>query len=480
MLRAMQRRRLILSAVLSLPLIFVQMAAASGPGDLDTTWDTDGKVTTDFGGNDVAQAMAIQGDGKAVVVGVHYSSPSVGDFALARYTSNGSLDTSFGGGTGKVTTHFSGSVAGGGVAQAWAVALYPSSGPNANKIIVAGDTTANGPNDFALARYNADGTLDTSFGTGGKVTTNLVGSSSDQIFSVVIQSDGAIVAAGSTTSGGAGWNFTLARYTPSGVLDTSFGAGGVVTNSFGNIDYGTSLALQSDGKIVVAGLLDNDFAVVRYATNGTLDTTAFGGGTGMVRTDFGADDYGYSVAIQSDGKIVVAGRSVVSGFGNFALARYNTDGTLDTSFGTGGKVTTNFGNDDYGYSVAIASDGKLVAAGYSNASGTYDFAVARYLPNGALDSTWDTDGKVTTDFGGSPDVGYTVAILPNDGKVLVAGNGGPSGDFAVARYFPGDPVTPPTAVPGLGAPGVIVLAVGLATILAWSTARRRGRSRGTG
>ncbi|MDO8541473.1 MAG: PKD domain-containing protein [Opitutaceae bacterium] len=458
---------LIFSLVMALP------AVAASDGDLDTTFDTDGKVITPFGSYmSIGQSVAIQSDGKIVVAGISMLDASTGDFAVARYETDGSLDPTFGSG-GKVTTSF-GDI---GRDQAWGVAIYKS-GPNIGKIVVAGDTTASGLNVFALARYNTNGSLDTSFGGGtGMVTTSfaLAGdiNVTSQALSVAIQSDDRIVLAGNTVKGfnlssgpqdspaNNGFNFALARYDADGNLDASFGGTGkVITDiggfSFGGGDGAYSVVIQSDGKIVAAGYGNplasgnSDFALVRYNTDGTLDTTFGVGGTGKVTTNFETNaDYGFSAAIQSDGKIVVAGEST----SDFALARYNTDGTLDTTaFGGGtGKVTTNFGGTDRGQSVAIQSDGGIVAAGYTDAGGTLDFALARYNANGSLDTSFDTDGKVTTDFGGGPDAGHSVAIQ-SDGKIVVAGSGGATDtDFAVARY---GGTVPPSNSPSCGLTGV--------------------------
>jgi len=248
------------------------------------------------------------------------------------------------------------------------------------------------------------------------VTTDFGGS--DYGFSVALQPDGKIVVAGY-----AGGDFALARYNSDGALDTSFGSGGKVTTDFGGSYHpdGFSVALQPDGKIVVAGYAGGDFALARYNSDGALDTS-FGSG-GKVTTDFGGSDAGYSVALQPDGKIVVAGYAGL----DFALARYNSDGALDTSFGTGGKVTTDFsGGRDVGYSVALQPDGKIVVAGYAGV----DFALARYNSDGALDTSFGSGGKVTTDFRRFRL--WTFRRAPARRQDRVAGYAGV--DFALARY----------------------------------------------
>jgi uncharacterized delta-60 repeat protein len=191
------------------------------------------------------------------------------------------------------------------------------------------------------------------------------------------------VAAGYTTDSVTSLNFALARFNSDGTLDISFGAGGKVTTDFtGGYDYANSLAVQRDGKIVVAGVSNNDFALARYNSNGKLDT-GFGVG-GKVTTDFAEYfDWARAVAVQSNGKIVVAGQAGIGNpYGEFGLARYNSDGALDTGFGAGGKVVTDFaGSNDFAFSVAVQPDGKIVAAGFADIGGTgydrLDFALAR-------------------------------------------------------------------------------------------------------
>ncbi len=281
--------------------------------------------------------------------------------------------------------------------------------------------------NFALTRYLADGNLDTSFGSGGKVTTDMGGNKNDFGSALALQPDGKLVAAGYSDS----FNFALVRYLADGNLDTSFGSDGKVTTNFGANGAGKALVLQPDGFIVVAGYSNGDFALARYLADGSLDPS-FGTG-GSVTTDFGSDDEGKSVALQPDGRIVVAGYSN----GNFALARYLADGSLDPSFGNGGIVTTDFGAGDVGQSVTLQPDGRIVVAGYSYIGyGNDDIALARYLADGSLDPSFGTGGIVTTDFG-SDDEGKSVALQP-DGRIVVAGIRADSNshnpDFALVRY----------------------------------------------
>ncbi len=413
--------------VFSSSLFFIPSASAA-VGDLDTSFDTDGKVTTAIGaGADDAQSVALQSDGKIVVAGNSVIGGTY-DFAVVRYNTNGSLDTSFDA-DGKVTTAIG---AGGDFAQSMAL-------QSDGKIVVAGYSDIGGNYDFTVVRYNTNGSLDTSFDTDGIVTT-AIGASDDAVFSIALQSDGKIVAAGHTYNG-SNYDFALVRYNTNGSLDTSFDADGKVTTAIGaGNDLAQSMALQSDGKIVVAGYSviggNNDFAVVRYNTNGSPDTSF--DTDGIVTTAIGAsDDYALSIALQSDGKIVVAGHTYNGGNYDFAVARYNTNGSPDTSFDADGKVTTAIGaGGDFIRSVALQGDGKIVAAGYSDIGGNIDFAVVRYNTNGSLDTSFSGDGIVTTAIGASSDVVTSVA-LQSDGKIVVAGyslNGG-NYDFALARFL---------------------------------------------
>jgi uncharacterized delta-60 repeat protein len=405
----------------------------AGAADLDLTFDTDGKVTTDFSaGNDLGRGVAIQPDGKIIVVGRMVDSSNT-DFAVARYNVDGSLDSSFGIG-GKVNTDFDL-----GDDEAFAVVLQFD-----GKIIVAGSSFSNGGTyDFAVVRYNFDGSLDQSFGAGGKVVTDFAGDS-DEARAVAVQSDGKIVAAGSMFNMTTGSDFAVARYNPDGSLDNFFGFNGKVNTDFFSSDFdeGYAVLLQPDEKIVVAGRRSNgtdlDIALARYNPDGSLDDSF--SNDGQVITDItGQDDEAFGVAYQTDGKLVVAGGTTSGGTYDFVAARYSSDGHLDNTFSFDGIVITDFGAPfDEAIGVTIQNDGKIIVAGYTNNGGDGSFALVRYESDGTPDVTFDNDGTVTTDFGGS-DVALAVA-LQADGKIVAAGyslNGG-VGDFAVARYE-GDP-----------------------------------------
>lgn len=406
-------------------------------GSLDLTFGTGGKVTTSVGSDDSAYAVDFQSDGKVVVAGHSYNG-STYLFAVARYNSNGSLDTSFDT-DGKVTTSF------GTGRSDWGKAVGIQSD---GKIVVAGVTgDSNGMNgDIALARYNSNGTLDSAFGTNGKVTTD-IGGYFDEVRDLVLQSDGKIVVAGfSAINSG----FAVVRYNTNGSLDSTFGTGGVVTTSFGNgTAVGFSLGIQADGKIVVSGGFSDGanygFAAARYSTTGSLDTTFGTGGkvTTVISTPTGTDiDYTTDLKIQSDGKIVVAGHSAtgVSYAGtDFVLVRYNTDGSLDSTFGTGGKVITDIGtSNEKAVALAVQSNGKIIAAGLSNGPTSFISTLVRYNTDGSLDTTFDTDGKLTTSIGSSFD-GFMDVGIQADGTIVAVGaasNNGSTAVFSLARYWP--------------------------------------------
>jgi uncharacterized delta-60 repeat protein len=337
----------------------------------------------------------------------------------------GVLDPSFGTG-GKVTTAI-----GPADSEALALARQPD-----GKLVAAGFGWNGSNDDFALARYNADGSLDTSFGSGGKVLT-AIGSGSDGAGALVRQPDGKLVAAG-WSSNGLNNDFALARYNANGSLDVSFGSGGKLTTAIGpGTDTATSLVLQPDGKLVVAGDSfngsDRDFALARYNTNGSLDTS-FGSGGKVTAWVGSGNDFAYALALQPDGKLIAAGSNLQGAQSVVALIRVNPNGALDVSFGTGGKVATAIGSYSVATGLALQPDGKLVAAGVGDTGTQQGFALARYNANGSLDTSFGSNGRVTTAIGSQAWM-QAVALQP-DGKLVAAGSARPgSGDvFALARY----------------------------------------------
>jgi uncharacterized delta-60 repeat protein len=321
-------------------------------GSLDTTFGDDGVTDTSFGGDDQASAEALLPNGDILVAGTDSTKvhgQTIGSqFAVAEYTSSGVLNTSFGDGTGQVLASFS--TTSGTLSNDVVHGL--SVAPNGT-IYVVGSTDANGGQDFAIAAFNADGSPATGFGTSGKTAFNFQGGD-DSADAVTVQSNGDLIVAGSTQNPSTDViSIALARLLPNGALDSHFGSKGKVITSIGGVDdEATSVTLQPKGQIVVggesatgsisAGTLASNFAVLRYTSTGKLDHTF--NRSGFVVTSFGQDAAVTKVLVQSDGKIVASGKTI-SAFGDIsqgnlgiAVARYNTNGTLDSTF-NGGKTS---------------------------------------------------------------------------------------------------------------------------------------------
>lgn len=330
------------------------------------------------------------------------------------HSQDGALDYSFGS-SGKVITDF-------GLTNDYGYDLAIQSD---GKIIVVGKTYQGTNYDIAIARYNTNGTLDNTFGYGGLIVKDL--QNYDDIGqAVILQPDGKILIAGTTFNGSFIRDFCLLRYNSNGTPDNSFGVNGAITADIGNIfEYATSLALQTDGKIIVGGysannLNNTDFAIVRFNSNGSIDNTF--GSNGIVKTAIGSgNDDLYSIKIQSDGKILAAG-ATNSGTSDFCLVRYNSDGSLDNSFGTNGIVITDFDNRyDRATSIQIQPDGKILVGGIAEITNSnMDFACVRYNSDGTLDNTFGSGSKVTKNIMTVNDYCYKL-ILQNDGKIILSG-----------------------------------------------------------
>jgi uncharacterized delta-60 repeat protein len=364
-------------------------------GSADRSFGLAGSVITDLGLDDQVFALAIQDDGKILAVGASgvqqdlFPFHRLYDWAVMRYLPDGRLDPSFGNG-GVVRTDF------GADDRAWAIGIQSD-----GKIVVAGSTQDVEPvyswSDFAVARYGPDGTLDPTFGTGGMVITSSPGDRShDEARDLVIQPDGRILVTGSidpadpfTQS-----DFATVRYLPDGSLDGTFGVmGHVITDLGGDIEGSAAIARQADGRIVLAGstgsLFNRDFALVRYHADGRLDRSF--GTDGVVRTELHGSDFAADIALERDGRMLVAGFTEVDPSPrqlDWALARYLPDGRLDASFGDGGTVTADLGSDDdSACCVSVLADGRALLLGWANArprNRKHAAVLARYLTSGLL------------------------------------------------------------------------------------------------
>jgi uncharacterized delta-60 repeat protein len=416
----------------------------AAPGDLDLTFGIGGKATSPIGSLSTnGRSVIVQTDGKIIVAGYAYVSPTT-DFVVARYNPNGTFDAGFGN-NGFVVTSV-------GISEDKAFsAVLQADG----KIVVVGTVWA-GLEEFGVVRYNQNGTLDNSFNGSGKVITDVTNNvSNDSAYSAQIQSDGKILVGGTCAN-----RFCLVRYNTDGSLDTSFdGDGKVITTTTLIEERAVSLTLQPDGKIVMVGSArqpnaDYEFLTVRYNTDGSLDLTFDDDGKAMTSLH-GFLDYATAVAMQPDGKIVVAGGSYRPGdpqrpdvFTDYdvAITRYNPDGSLDSTFDFDGKTTIRFGQDndlfnDYATGIAIQQNSKILVGGYSWNGSRNNFTLARFNPGGLLDPNFGTNGKIVTAVRNTEDQAFAIA-LQADGKILEVGqsHNGSYPDFAVVRYY-GDAVS---------------------------------------
>jgi uncharacterized delta-60 repeat protein len=455
----MMRVKLAAGVVLALALLLSGLGGTSGATPInlvkiDPTFGTNGITTVDVAGpgsggpntdhEDEPYWVAVQPDGKLVVAG-KADNPATNnmDFAVLRFLQNGSLDATFGW-HGIVLVDFVGAHD-----EALSVAIQPD-----GKIVLAGLAgRSNGNSDFGLARLNANGSRDTSFGWNGIVMTDFFGQP-DQALGLVLLPDGKLVAGGYASRPSTGSDLALARYNANGSIDKTFGIGGLsIADYWGKTDAMYKIALQPDGKLVGNGIATRpdgttDFAVARFNANGAPDTT-FGWG-GRVATDFfGKSDLGLSLLLMPDGKIVAGGLAFnpATNSQDLALAKYNTNGSIDTSFATSGApglvVTDYFGLYDQALWLILQPDGKILALGHAkHPDRSFEFALARFTPTGVLDPSFGVGGHVTTDFFGGPDGMHTGAMFP-DGTLIGIGDAyhpaTDSDDFALVRYLIADP-----------------------------------------
>lgn len=413
------------------------------PGSLDTCFGSNGIVATSISPNNWATGIALQPDGKSVVA-VHGANPDgVGsDFYAARFDAAGNLDPTFGG-TGVVRLQFT--------SCADAEFVYAIAVQSDGKILLAGYAYIKSSTyGFAVARLNSDGSLDSTFGNAGRVFFGF--SQSAILRAITLQLDRKIVLAGSQ-----GMDFALARLNSDGTLDNTFGAGGKVvvqtvrssTDTLGAFGANAVLIQTVNGqeRVLAAGMrpatnkLSRDFALLRLTPSGALDTSF--GSNGQVYTDF----YGYMDRVDA---LAVVGNSIIAAGlarrntsvegADFGLAKYTLDGDPDSAFGMGGKVVTDIlGTENYIEGIAVQTDGKIVAGGNSfpnNSSG--DFVLVRYHTNGTLDSSFGLSGVALTDFSSRDSVTGGVAFQ-TDGRIVLAGLAGTSSSATyvlLTRYMP--------------------------------------------
>lgn len=416
--------------VFSLAIMASFNMLSAQPGTLDATFGTGGTVVTsvvpeyDFG-----NAVAVQADGKIVVVG---ESGIAGNYAMSfvRYNADGTLDNTFSG-DGRLIVN-----AGTSSSYASDVAILPD-----GKIVVTGRTFDGSTCDIVLVRLNADGTLDNTFAGDGIVLSDFAGAS-DVAESVILQADGKILVGGYCDD-----VFTVIRYNTDGSLDNTFGTTGVTQTLFsGDGGWVESLALQTDGKIVAGGFaIDGSqykYAAARYNSDGTADLTF--GGTGSIMQMVGAGhSFANGICIQPDGKILLGGHKWIDNSPlayDLVVLRLNSDGTPDNTFGTSGVATAGVADEqNYAMDMALQSNGKIILAGqYIEDQASVYVEVACFTPAGLVDTSFGGDGIVITDVLTGDDYGYHVTIQP-DGKILVSGSSFDSSysDFLLIRYNAG-------------------------------------------
>lgn len=416
------------SVALAIAIFCAPPASAAG-GELDDSFDNDGAAVTDFysGTDDAGRAVAVQPDGKIVVAGSRGGEAIRANFAVARYNPDGSLDNSFGS-AGRTTTDFDGDDD-----AAMDVAVQRD-----GKIVAVGWALIAGRRMPALVRYNADGRRDTTFGEDGRVVATRF---YDNTYAkaVSIQSNGAIVIAVRLWNSNDVGDLVLARFAPTGDPDPGFDEDGIVVTGLGGDENIADVAIGPNGKIVAVGTRDDgdlDFVAARYTSGGDLDPSF--DDDGKVSVGFGNDEVARSVALQSDGRIVIAGHKNE----DFALARLNEDGSPDKTFDSDGKRSLDFGGMDRCHGVAVQADGKIVCAGSSWGAGRIhgDIALLRLTSRGSRDGSFSGDGMLTQGVSARDEAGGVA--LQRDGKIVVAGTSNMSGessangtDFAVLRFL---------------------------------------------
>ncbi len=297
--------------------------------------------------------------------------------------------------------------------EAFAAAL------DAQDSLVLGGYAAITGQQWALARLLENGTLDSTFGDGGTVVIDFP--TPARVQAIAVQDDGKIVTAGSSRQGGSD-DFAIARLLPDGDRDPGFGIGGTVITSISRVDdVARALAVQPDGRIVVAGFArigaQRDVVLARYLSDGSLDPSF--GNAGTVALPSQGNDEAYALALQEDGEIPVTGYATDEGGQPLLVARLTDSGALDPSFGGTGFVHIPFGGDSVARALALVPDRRILVAGGARVDGVPSFVVARLAPDGTLDPTFGDDGKVATPIGTTAE-GRAIVLHPR-GRFTVAG-----------------------------------------------------------
>ncbi|MCB0748645.1 MAG: hypothetical protein KDC90_14385, partial [Ignavibacteriae bacterium] len=395
-------------------------------GSLDVTFGINGIVITKVGKKSGGfNSIAIQDDGKIVACGYTFTSKT--ECVIVRYNTNGSLDNTFGFNGITLLNDVSDSDKG-----AISIAIQ-----NDKKIVVSGSFINGSDYDFMLARLNSNGELDNLFGSNG-IVSEKIETYNERAKSISIQKDGKIIVVGTIFFTSNKLSIVMERYNPNGTLDKTFGTNGYVISNIGSLNIqAESVALQSDEKIVVAGLSDSgnpsSFITIRYNSNGTIDNT-FGVNGSTISSFENLRTVAYSIAMQNDGKIISAGYiNSISNDYNFIIIRYDSNGKLDDSFGTSGiSIVPIATSSELAYSVSIQSDGKIIAAGYSQYAATTSAALVRLKSNGEMDDSFGTNGFITTKVRPSNCAALS-SVIQNDGKIVAAGYS--NNEFAIARYI---------------------------------------------
>jgi uncharacterized delta-60 repeat protein len=288
---------------------------------------------------------------------------------------------------------------------------------------------------FVLVRYEPDGVLDTTFGDAGQVILDNI-----NINAIALQPDGKILAAGHTFQNPSDKDIIILRFNENGSLDSGFGTNGKTTSSIGNRDFANAMTLQPDGKILIAGYsftegFESDYCLARYDSDGMPD--AGFGINGIVTLDVDESDEANAVKIQPDGKIIFAGFSANSNTSSHAMVRLQEDGSLDTGFGMGGMGMVVGPESGMGKSIALQDDGKIILAGSCSNGGSHNIGLKRFQANGAPDTTFGDNGTTTTPFMASCKA--NALLIQPDAKIVIGGEAGTTGgtykpDFALARY----------------------------------------------